>query len=67
MTTNAAPRRQLRDYGSLKKYEKFDVTTNIGTEFKPGMQLSDIITAPNSDDMINDLALLGTTNYRRHC
>jgi hypothetical protein len=44
--------------GALDAYEKFDVTRVVGTEFKPGMQLSDLLKAPNSDDLIRDLAIL---------
>jgi len=44
---------------SLDKFQKFDVTPVIGTEFKEGIQLADILSAPNSDDLIRDLAILG--------
>jgi alpha-ketoglutarate-dependent taurine dioxygenase len=45
--------------GALDAYEKFDVTRIIGTEFKQGeVQLKDILNAPNSDDLLRDLAIL---------
>jgi alpha-ketoglutarate-dependent taurine dioxygenase len=44
--------------GALDKYEKFDVTRVVGTEFKQGIQLAGLLKAPNSDDLIRDLAIL---------
>ena len=44
--------------GALDKYEKFDVTRVIGTEFKQGIQLAELLKAPNSDDLIRDFAIL---------
>jgi len=44
--------------GALDKYEKFDVTRVVGTEFKQGIQLAELLKAPNSDDLIRDLAIL---------
>jgi hypothetical protein len=49
----------LKSSGSLDKFEKFDVTPVIGTEFKGGVQLVDLLLAPNSDELIRDLAILG--------
>lgn len=53
-----APRQPLKCSGSLDSFERFDVTTVIGTEFLPGVQLSQFLLAPNSDDLLRDLALL---------
>lgn len=45
--------------GALDAYEKFDMTRVVGTEFKQGaVQLADLLKAPNSDDLIRDLAIL---------
>jgi hypothetical protein len=45
---------------SLDKFEHFDVTPVIGTEFKD-VQLTSLLSAPNSDELIRDLAILGTS------
>jgi alpha-ketoglutarate-dependent taurine dioxygenase len=65
-TTSAVPRvitkgakSALRPAGSLDQFQKFDVTPVIGTEFKEGVQLASILSAPNSDELIRDLAILG--------
>jgi hypothetical protein len=52
-------RSPLMATGSLDAFEKFDVTTVIGTEFREGVQIAQLLSAPNSDDIIRDLALLG--------
>jgi hypothetical protein len=52
-------RSPLKGTGSLDAFEKFDVTTVIGTEFRKGVQIAQLLSAPNSDDIIRDLALLG--------
>jgi hypothetical protein len=54
----------LQSSGSLKGYEKFDVTPVIGTEFARGIQLTDLLSAPNSDHLIRDLAILGMSLRR---
>lgn len=41
---------------SLDEYGRFNVTTNIGTEFSRGVQLSEIA---KDEDKIRDLAVLG--------
>jgi len=51
-------REPLKTSGSLHSIEKFDVTTVIGTEFSEGVQLTDLLSAPNSDNLIRDLAIL---------
>ena len=43
---------------SLDAYEKFDSTPTIGTEFAKGVQLSELLKAPNADEIIKDLAIL---------
>ena len=49
----------LKPSGALDAYERSDVTTVVGTEFKQGgAQLADLLKAPNSDDLIRDLAIL---------
>lgn len=48
----------LKSAGSLDKYEKFDVTPVIGTEFKDA-QLSSLLDGPDSDRGIRDLGILG--------
>lgn len=45
--------------GSLDAYEHFDSTPVIGREFAEGLQLSTLLEAPNSDELIRDLAVLG--------
>jgi hypothetical protein len=47
--------------GSLDKLEKADLTPLIGTEFARGIQLSELLKAPNVDELIRDLAILGTS------
>ena len=49
----------LQSSSSLDKLIKHDVTPVIGTEFKEGVQIADLLSAPNSDDLIRDLAILG--------
>jgi len=49
---------QLR--GFLDQYESFDVTPIIGKEF-PTANLKDWLEAPNSDELLRDLAI--TSKY----
>ncbi|KAI0065088.1 taurine catabolism dioxygenase [Artomyces pyxidatus] len=45
--------------GSLSVYNSYDKTPHIGTRFPdPAVQLSAFLTAPNSDELIKDLATL---------
>lgn len=45
--------------GSLSAYESYDETTHIGTRFpNKSVQLSQLLNAPNSDELIKDLATL---------
>ncbi|KAJ3316682.1 hypothetical protein HDU76_001622 [Blyttiomyces sp. JEL0837] len=55
---NQVHRAPLVPSGALDAYEKFDVTAHIGTEFKNGVQVVDLLNAPNSEDLIRDLAIL---------
>ena len=43
---------------SLDKFEKTNSTPLIGTEFARGVQLADLLKAPNADELIRDLAIL---------
>jgi hypothetical protein len=45
---------------SLEAFKKTDLTPIIGTEFEQGIQLSELLKAPNADELIRDLAILGT-------
>lgn len=45
--------------GSLEAFESYDTTTHIGTTFpNKNVQLSKLLIAPNSDELIRDLAKL---------
>ena len=44
---------------SLDAFQKADLTPLIGTEFARGTQIVDLLKAPNADDLIRDLAILG--------
>ena len=44
--------------GSLDSYELNDLTTSIGREI-PGLQIKEILTSPNADRLIRDLAING--------
>jgi hypothetical protein len=59
--TNGAPHGSkyppFKDTGSLDRFTTVQVTPCIGTEFK-NADLAEWLRAPNSDDMIKDLALL---------
>lgn len=44
---------------SLDGFQKADLTPLIGTEFARGIQIVDLLKAPNADDLIRDLAILG--------
>lgn len=49
-------REPLQQSGSLDSYEQFDVTPIIGREF-PKANLVEWLEAPNSDELIRDLAI----------
>ena len=44
--------------GSLADYAPQDLTPHIGTSFPESVQLSKLISAPNSDELVLDLAKL---------
>jgi hypothetical protein len=48
----------LVDSGSLRGFTSFDVTPGLGTEF-PDASLKEWLEAPNSDQLIRDLAITG--------
>lgn len=56
LTGSPAP---LKLGNSLDKYPHTDSTPTIGTEFERGVQLSELLKAPNADELIRDLAILG--------
>lgn len=60
-TVKKAAREPLKSSGSLDDFAKVDLTSVIGTEFREGVQLAQFLEAPNSDDLLRDLALLGIT------
>jgi len=51
--------------GVLDQYESFDVTPVIGREFKD-VNLKEWLNAPNSDDLIRDLAITSTSTQSLH-
>jgi hypothetical protein len=50
------PREPLRLQGVLDKFEQFNVTPILGTEF-PDVKLVDWMEAGNSDSLLRDLAI----------
>lgn len=44
---------------SLNGFQKTDSTPLIGTEFARGVQIAELLKAPNADELIRDLAILG--------
>ena len=48
----------LKYTGSLDHFPHFEVTPSIGREFGNELQLSDLLSAPNSDELIRDLGVL---------
>lgn len=55
----------LKLSGSLKDFKQHDVTPAIGREF-PDANLVDLLNAPNSDELIRDLAITSKTNQVHH-
>ncbi|GKT41251.1 alpha-ketoglutarate-dependent taurine dioxygenase [Colletotrichum spaethianum] len=49
-------REPLKPTGVLDQYEHFDVTPVIGREY-PTVDLKELLRAPNSDDLLRDLAI----------
>jgi hypothetical protein len=44
--------------GSLDSFTSFEVTPTIGREY-PTLQLSDVMSSPNRDNLIRDIAITG--------
>ncbi|KAI9327414.1 putative TfdA family taurine dioxygenase [Zopfochytrium polystomum] len=57
-TGQVLQRKPLIPSGALDHFKRFELTPHIGTEFEAGVQLSSLLNAPNSDDLIRDLAIL---------
>jgi hypothetical protein len=55
-------RKPLKLSGALDKFEKFDVTPVIGREFV-NVDLAEWLKAPNSDELLRDLAITGTNPF----
>ena len=53
---NSQHRKPLKTHGALESYEYFDVTPIIGREY-PSVSLKEWLDAPNSDELIRDLAI----------
>ncbi|KAF9447058.1 taurine catabolism dioxygenase [Macrolepiota fuliginosa MF-IS2] len=59
MTTTVAPSVAPSFLGSLSQYESYDATPVIGTVFSnKSTQLSQLLEAPNADELLHDLAVL---------
>lgn len=58
-THHASPSPPLQLKGVLNEFKSFDVTPVIGREF-PEAKLAEWLRAPNSDDLIKDLAITST-------
>ena len=53
--------------GSLDSYPHFEVTPSIGREFGKELQLTDLLKAENSDELIRDLAVLSESLAWSRC
>ena len=58
-THRASPSPPLQLKGVLNQFKSFDVTPVIGKEF-PEANLAEWLRAPNSDELIRDLAITGS-------
>ena len=56
VSTKGSSREPLQPSGSLDSYESFEVTPVIGREY-PTANLVDFLDAPNSDELLRDLAI----------
>lgn len=56
-------REPLKLSGALDKFEQFDVTPVIGREFV-NVNLVELLRAPNSDELIRDLAVTSKSPFR---
>lgn len=59
LALKALERAPLKLTGALDAFEYFDVTPVIGREF-PNANLKDFLRAPNSDELLRDLATTGS-------
>ena len=64
-TTNNKPYIPLQSTGSLKEYEKFDLTPIVGTQFSD-INLSEILRSPDADMKIKDLAIMSQLPFLCH-
>ena len=55
----------LKLSGALDKFNKFDVTPVIGREFQ-NVDLAEWLRAPNSDDLIRDLAITSSSRPKSY-
>lgn len=55
-------REPLKLSGALDKYEHIEVTPVIGREYV-NVNLAELLRAPNSDDLIRDLAITGKSSF----
>lgn len=55
-SAEASPRNPLQLKGALEQFKQFDVTPGIGREFQD-VNLAEWLRAPNSDELIRDLAI----------
>jgi hypothetical protein len=60
------PREPLKLNGALDQYKSFDVTPIIGREFVD-VNLKEWLEAPNSDELIRDLAITSTSSPQILC
>lgn len=56
VSTKGSSREPLQPSGALDSYESFEVTPVIGREY-PTANLVDFLGAPNSDELLRDLAI----------
>ena len=61
-TPESQHKEPLKLSGALDSFESFDVTPVIGKEFV-GVNLAEWLTAPNSDELIRDLAITSMRLY----
>jgi hypothetical protein len=55
----------VKSTGALDQYENFEVTPVIGREY-PHANLVSWLQAPNSDELLRELALTSTCNHQKH-
>ena len=65
ITSKSQRAEPLKLSGALESYDSFDVTPIIGREF-PTANLVDWLEAPNSDELIRDLAINSMFEHQRH-